>query len=79
MILVFDKRTGALLREIQLDGLSAAAPMTYTHQGTPFIVIAVRGGKTSEMVALSVPKTETLAAPFSLKCSADLEVCRWQA
>ena len=55
LILAFDKSTGKLLREIELDGLSAAAPLTYLHGGKQYLVVAVGGGKTSEVVALSLP------------------------
>ena len=54
LIYVFDKQSGQLLRAIEIDGLSAAAPMTYLHNGTQYIVAAVGGGPTSELVALSL-------------------------
>ena len=37
LLYVFDKQSGALLREIQLDGLSAAIPMTYMFGGKQYI------------------------------------------
>ena len=49
---VFDKQAGDLLRVIKLDGQSAAAPMTYLHGGKQYVVVAVGGGQTSELVAL---------------------------
>ena len=55
LLFVFDKTTGELLREIELDGLSAAAPLTYVHRGKQYVVVAVGGGRTSEVVALSLP------------------------
>ena len=55
LIYVFDKQSGDLLREIELEGLSAAAPMTYLHDGKQYIVVAVGSGETAELVALSVP------------------------
>jgi quinoprotein glucose dehydrogenase len=55
LIYVFDKSSGTLLRSIELDGLSAAAPMTYLHRGRQFIVVATGGGLTSEIVALALP------------------------
>ena len=33
LLYVFGKGSGTLLHTVQLDGLSAAAPMTYLHQG----------------------------------------------
>jgi hypothetical protein len=53
-VYVFDKRSGGLLRTIALDGMSAAAPMTYLYEGRQYVVMGVGGGKTSELVALSV-------------------------
>ena len=55
LIYVFDKQSGELLREVELDGLSAAAPMTYLHDGTQYIVVAVGAGESAELVALGVP------------------------
>jgi quinoprotein glucose dehydrogenase len=57
MIYVFDKRNGKLLRVIEMDGLSAAAPMTYLHGGRQYIVVAAGGGQTSELVAFSISGT----------------------
>jgi quinoprotein glucose dehydrogenase len=56
LIYVFDKQSGKLLREIELDGRSAAAPMTYLHDGKQYVVVAVGGGPTSELVALSLAR-----------------------
>jgi hypothetical protein len=52
---VFDKASGALLRAIDMDGFSAAAPMTYLHRGRQFIVAATGSGPNSELVAFSLP------------------------
>jgi hypothetical protein len=52
---VFDKAAGTLVRTIELEGLSAAAPMTYQHAGRQYIVVATGGGLTSEVVALGLP------------------------
>ena len=54
LLYVMDKRSGAILRVIELDGLSAAAPMTYLHRGKQYIVVATGGGPTSALVALSL-------------------------
>jgi quinoprotein glucose dehydrogenase len=54
LLSVFDKTSGALLRTIELDGLSAAAPMTYLHQGRQYLIVATGGGPTSELVALTI-------------------------
>jgi len=52
---VFDKQSGALLRAIELDTVSAAAPMTYLHDGKQYIVVAAGSGPASELIALSLP------------------------
>jgi quinoprotein glucose dehydrogenase len=57
LIYVFDKQTGDLLRAIELDGLSVAAPMTYMHRGKQYIVVATGAGETAEVVALSLSRT----------------------
>jgi quinoprotein glucose dehydrogenase len=55
LLYVFDKQTGALIREIQLDGLSAAIPMTYTVAGKQYIALAIGGGENAEIAALTLP------------------------
>jgi quinoprotein glucose dehydrogenase len=55
LLYVFDKQTGALIREIQLDGLSAAIPMTYMIGGKQYIALATGGGETAEIAALTLP------------------------
>ena len=54
LLYAFDKQTGRLLREIQLDGHSAAAPMTYVHGGKQYLAIAVGANADAEIVALAV-------------------------
>jgi hypothetical protein len=54
LLYVFDKQTGALLREIELDGLSAAIPMTYTAGGKQYLALATGGGEDAEIVALTI-------------------------
>lgn len=55
LVYVFDKQTGDLLRAIELDGASVAAPMTYMHQGKQYIVMAAGGNGAVELVALTLP------------------------
>jgi quinoprotein glucose dehydrogenase len=55
LIHVFDKETGKLVRAIELEGSSVAAPMTYSHGGKQYIVVATGLGPSSELVALSLP------------------------
>jgi quinoprotein glucose dehydrogenase len=54
---VFDKTSGTLVRVIEMDGLAAAAPMTYLHRGKQYIVVATNGTSMNELVALSLPET----------------------
>jgi quinoprotein glucose dehydrogenase len=54
LVYVFDKSTGTLLRAIELEGQSAAAPMTYLHRDRQYIVLATGGGPSSEVVALAL-------------------------
>lgn len=49
-----DKKTGAVLWEGDLGANLAAAPMTYLAGGKQFIVVAVGGGTTAELVAFSL-------------------------
>ena len=53
---MFDKQTGELLREVELDGHTAAAPMTYLHEGRQYIVVATGANEAIELVALALPR-----------------------
>ena len=55
LLFAFDKTDGTPLRTFLLDGRSAAAPMTYLHEGRQYVVVATGSGETSELVALSLP------------------------
>ena len=55
LVYVFDKQSGNLLREIELDGHTAAAPMAYFHKGRQYIVIATGANAEVELVALALP------------------------
>lgn len=55
LLFAYDKENGTHLRTIRLDGLGAAAPMTYMHEGKQYIVVAVGGADTAELVALALP------------------------
>jgi quinoprotein glucose dehydrogenase len=52
----FDKRTGALLREFDMDGFAAAAPMTYLHRGRQYLAMAVGGNEEAAIVAFALPE-----------------------
>jgi quinoprotein glucose dehydrogenase len=55
ILYVFDKQTGNLLREIELDGYAAAGPMTYLYRGKQYLAMAVGGNEEAGMVALALP------------------------
>lgn len=55
LLYVFDKTTGKLVREIELDGRTASPPMTYVYRGKQYIVMGVGAGQGAELVALSLP------------------------
>ena len=55
VIYVFNKATGALVHVVDLDTMSAAAPMSYEVDGRQYIVLAAGGRETSELVAFSLP------------------------
>jgi quinoprotein glucose dehydrogenase len=57
LLFVFDKQSGQVLREIELDGFSAAIPMTYMVGGKQYIAVATGGGEESQIVALSLPNS----------------------
>ena len=56
LLSIFDKQTGALLRDIELDGGTAAPPMTYMYQGKQYVVVGIGAGQNMELVALSLPR-----------------------
>ena len=48
----WDKKTGAVVAEIQLPGPTTGFPVTYTKAGRQYIAVAVRVGDAVEIVAL---------------------------
>ena len=55
LLYAFDKASGALLHEFELDGHSAATPMTYSHAGRQYLVVGVGANEEAELVALALP------------------------
>ena len=56
MFRAFDKKTGAIVWEMELPAGASGAPMTYMHSGKQYIVVAVSGRQTpGELVALALP------------------------
>ncbi len=56
MFRAFDKKTGAIVWEMELPAGASGAPMTYMHNGKQYIVVAVSGRQApGELVALALP------------------------
>jgi quinoprotein glucose dehydrogenase len=55
LLYVFDKQSGRAIHVVELDGHSAATPMTYSHGGRQFIVVGVGANEESALVALALP------------------------
>jgi len=52
----YDKKTGAVVSEFTLPGLTSGAPMSYMHRGRQYIVVALSSqDHPAELVALSLP------------------------
>jgi quinoprotein glucose dehydrogenase len=51
----WDKKTGAVVAEIQLPGPTTGFPVTYTKSGRQYIAVAVRVNDGVEIVALALP------------------------
>lgn len=50
----WDKKTGAVVVEIQLPGPTTGFPVTYTKSGRQYIAVAVRAGDAVDIVALAL-------------------------
>ena len=51
----YDKATGEVVWSTELDAGTTAAPMSYMHEGTQYIVVAIGGnGHDAEWVALAL-------------------------
>jgi quinoprotein glucose dehydrogenase len=55
----WDKKTGAVVAEIQLPGPTTGFPVTYTKAGRQYIAVAVRVADAVEVVALALPDATT--------------------
>jgi quinoprotein glucose dehydrogenase len=51
----WDKKTGAVVAEIQIPGATTGFPVTYTKNGRQFLAVAVRAGDGVDIVALALP------------------------
>ena len=68
----WDKKTGAVVAEIQLPGPTTGFPVTYTKAGQQYIAVAARVGDAVEIVALAIPAT---AAPGGRGRGSDPRTC----
>lgn len=57
----WDKKTGAVVAEIQLPGPTTGFPVTYTKAGRQYIAVAARVDGAVEIVALALPAATTPA------------------
>ena len=57
----WDKKTGAVVAEIQLPGPTTGFPVTYTKAGRQYIAVAVRVADAVDVVALALPAATTPA------------------
>jgi glucose dehydrogenase len=55
LLRVHDKATGDTIAEVALPNSQSGTPMTYMHDGKQYVVLAVSGGGSSELVALALP------------------------
>jgi quinoprotein glucose dehydrogenase len=53
----YDKMTGEVVWEVELPAGTSGAPVTYMHEGTQFIVVAIAGtdDEPARFVAFSLP------------------------
>jgi len=51
----WDKKTGAVVAEIQIPGPTPGFPVTYTKTGRQYIAVAVRVGDAVDIAALALP------------------------
>jgi quinoprotein glucose dehydrogenase len=55
-ISAYDKDTGEHLGSVDLPAPPGGNPVTYLHEGTQYLVVAVgSGGTTAELLALTLP------------------------
>jgi quinoprotein glucose dehydrogenase len=51
---VYDKATGAPIWDLEAPARPLASPMTYSHQGKQYIVVAAGSGTTAELIAFAL-------------------------
>ncbi len=67
MFRAYDKNTGAVVAEIELPSKTSGAPMSYVHNGTQYIAIALSEREhAAELITLALPeRIRTTARPAS--------------
>jgi quinoprotein glucose dehydrogenase len=55
LLYVFDKASGAQIHVVEMDGYSAAMPMTYLHGGRQYLVVGTGADLDAELVAFALP------------------------
>ncbi len=64
MFRAHDKKTGAVVAEIEMPAKTSGAPMTYLHQGRQYIVVAVATREhPAELIALALPDGRAKKSP----------------
>jgi quinoprotein glucose dehydrogenase len=53
----YDKKTGQLIAQLPMPGMQTGLPMTYTHQGRQFVLVAVgsANGQGPQLIAFATP------------------------
>jgi quinoprotein glucose dehydrogenase len=60
MLRAYDKQTGQQVGAVLLPAPQTGSPMTYSHNGRQYIVVAVGGGNVSgEYLAFALPEGST--------------------
>jgi quinoprotein glucose dehydrogenase len=63
LLRAWDKKTGAIVAEIQLPGPTSGFPVTYVKGGRQYIAVAARAGDAVEIVALALPASAAPGGP----------------
>jgi quinoprotein glucose dehydrogenase len=63
LLRAWDKKTGAIVAEIQLPGPTTGFPVTYVKAGRQYIAVAARAGDAVEIVALALPAASAPGGP----------------
>ena len=56
LLRAYDKKTGAVIHEVELPNAPSGTPMTYTVNGRQYIALATGGGHKAQLIALALPR-----------------------